>query len=161
MSKQDNKKSTVEVEVVETSRVVEQVNSETLSREQPSPGPATEQTTTPPGRTISSPPRVTVEPHPIVLQEQTVIPPPPPRYPDPEKLPTLEELKNGLGRDLPELKLAGHTYSEVPDQRMIIINNRIVREGQRVEGGIRLEEITWDGLILSYQGARFTMDASR
>ena len=38
---------------------------------------------------------------------------------------------------------------------MIIINNSISREGDLVEPGLHLKEITWDGVILDYRGISF------
>lgn len=136
---------------------------------QPAPTPieATRKLSQPPelqelkdnNRIYAQPQKVRVEPHPILLKEETVIAPPPQPMGS-KSFPTFEELKQGLASDLPELKLAGHTYSEDPDQRMIIINNRIVREGQRLDGDLRLIEITWEGILLSYKGTQFTINAS-
>lgn len=107
------------------------------------------------------PQKVTVEPRPIIVEEETVVVPPPPssRQQEPQ-LPTYDDLVTTIS-EIPKLSLAGHTYSEEPGQRMIIINNRIIREGQGLGNGLRLEEITWDGLILSFKGTRFTMDATQ
>jgi len=58
---------------------------------------------------------------------------------------------------LPELHFAGHTYSDDPAKRMIIINDTILREGQRVDESITLTEITWTGVILDYNGQRIEM----
>lgn len=108
------------------------------------------------------PKKVIVEPQPIIIQEETVVTPtplPPPRQQQPN-LPTYNDIAATMS-DLPQLSLAGHTYSEDPEQRMIIINNRIVREGQRLGNGLRLEEITWDSLILNFKGTHFTMKATK
>jgi general secretion pathway protein B len=53
------------------------------------------------------------------------------------------------------MKFAGHTYSAIAGDRLIIINNGIKREGDAVGPGLKLEEITWDGVILNYRGLRF------
>ncbi len=70
-------------------------------------------------------------------------------------LPEFKDLPRSLQVDIPELHCAGHTYSTEPGKRMIIINNSILREGEKVDENLRLVEITWDGLILEFNGERF------
>lgn len=72
-----------------------------------------------------------------------------------ESLPFLGELPENVRADIPKLRFAGHTYSEAPTKRMIIINNKIIKEKQWIEKGLFLEEITWDGVILNFNGVRF------
>ena len=70
---------------------------------------------------------------------------------------TFKELPSSIKTSLPQLNIAGHTYSETPSQRMIIINNNILREGGAVTGDLRVVEITWQGIILDYKGTPFSM----
>ena len=42
-----------------------------------------------------------------------------------------------------------------PKDRLVGINDRMLREGDSVEPGLVLEQITPDGMILSYKGYRF------
>lgn len=56
--------------------------------------------------------------------------------------------------EIPTLRFSGHTYSEERSRRMIMVNNRILREGDWIDGNIRLEEITWEGVILDHQGVQ-------
>lgn len=56
--------------------------------------------------------------------------------------------------ELPTLRFSGHTYSEERSRRMIMVNNRIVREGDWIDANIRLEEITWEGVLLDHQGVQ-------
>jgi general secretion pathway protein B len=72
-----------------------------------------------------------------------------------QTLPFVDELPASVRDTLPSLKFAGHTYSASPNNRMIIINNSIKREGDPIEQGLKLEEITWDGVILNSRGVRF------
>ena len=51
--------------------------------------------------------------------------------------------------------MAGHVYSEVPSRRMIMINDKIVREGERVGDQLKLLRITWDGVILRHMDTDF------
>lgn len=72
-----------------------------------------------------------------------------------QNLPSSQQLPEEIQRNIPEITLAGHTYSETPGQRMVIINNKILREGNTLDGNIRLVEITWDGVVLDYNGTKF------
>jgi len=81
--------------------------------------------------------------------------------PIPVLLPLLEELPVGIRASIPELQFAGHAYSEDSSKRLIIINNRIMREGGQVVQGLLLEEITRNGVVLSYENTFFLMDLSR
>ena len=70
----------------------------------------------------------------------------------------LKELDTAFQNTVPELKLAGHAYSEDAGLRMILINNRVVREKGAAAQGIILEEITQDGIILRKGNIRFRLD---
>ncbi len=70
-------------------------------------------------------------------------------------LPFLNELSANLRSQIPPLKFAGHTYAENPYQRMIIINNKILREGDMIDGNTRLMEINWEGVTIDFNGTRF------
>ena len=72
-----------------------------------------------------------------------------------DKLPLLSELPAELQKSIPAIKLAGHVYAEQPARRMIIINNKIVREGERIGDKLKLIRITWDGVILSHNNRVF------
>jgi len=69
-----------------------------------------------------------------------------------------DELPTALRDALPELKFAGHAYAQTPLARLIIINNKILREGDRVTPDLQLLEITPKGVILSFKGRHFAMD---
>jgi len=68
------------------------------------------------------------------------------------------ELPATLRDALPELKFAGHAYAQTPLARLIIINNKILREGDRVTPDLQLLEITPKGVILNFRGKHFSMD---
>ena len=48
-----------------------------------------------------------------------------------------------------------HSYSRVPKDRLVGINDRLLHEGDAVAPGLVLERITPDGMIFSYKGTRF------
>ena len=59
---------------------------------------------------------------------------------------------------LPTLDFAFHVYSEVAEQRTIIINDRRLTEGQMISRGLKLHTITESGVILFYQDRFFHVD---
>jgi general secretion pathway protein B len=75
-----------------------------------------------------------------------------------EALPLVQDLPPRVQKMLPQLKLAGHVYAKDASKRMIIINNRICREGDLVENQLYLEQILWEGVVLRYQDIRFRMN---
>lgn len=77
---------------------------------------------------------------------------------EPPVIPNIRDLPTSIQTTIPELNLAGHTYSDTPEKRMIIINGDILREGDRVSDMVKLIEITWTGVILDHNGEQFTVD---
>ncbi|MFH2123957.1 MAG: general secretion pathway protein GspB [Pseudomonadota bacterium] len=75
-----------------------------------------------------------------------------------ENVPLVQDLPPAVQKILPPLKLTGHVYAQDAAKRMIIINNRICREGDLVEDQLYLEEILWEGVMLRYQELRFRMN---
>lgn len=51
--------------------------------------------------------------------------------------------------------ITAYMYSNNPSERMVRINDHMMREGQELEPGIRIEEIVPDGVILTYMKFRF------
>jgi general secretion pathway protein B len=69
--------------------------------------------------------------------------------------PLMEELPVAIRAAIPDLSFAGHVYSDVPQKRLIIINNRIVREGDLIANGLSLEKIEPNGVVLRYEMSFF------
>lgn len=67
----------------------------------------------------------------------------------------LKELPLSVRKGLPDLTISAFLYSSNPSSRMLSINGRTLREGQEVITGLKLEQITRDGAVFSYQGYRF------
>jgi len=59
------------------------------------------------------------------------------------------------------LKLEALIYADAPAERMVFINGRRYREGDSIDGRLRIEEIREEGVELSDQGRRFTLRVSR
>jgi len=75
--------------------------------------------------------------------------------PDGNKLYKLQELPSAIRQNLPAFSVTALLYSSNPDSRMVRINEQMMHEGQDLIAGIKLEEISRDGIILSYQKYRF------
>jgi general secretion pathway protein B len=73
------------------------------------------------------------------------------------ELPTYQQAATAPGANLPELALNLHSYSTNPAERFIFLNMTKLREGQSSPQGIRVETITPDGAILSWQGSKFLL----
>jgi hypothetical protein len=75
----------------------------------------------------------------------------------PAALPTPKwhELPPQIRDALPNLSVSMLIYSRKPEDRWININGFKRREGEEISAGLKLEEITPDGAVFSYQGHRF------
>ena len=71
--------------------------------------------------------------------------------------PWLSSLPQAFRSSLPPLAVNIHVYSPDRSQRILYINNRPVRQGERIEGGVVVEEIVYDGVVLQYRGQRFKL----
>lgn len=73
----------------------------------------------------------------------------------PGHLPTINELPASLRTQLSQLSFSGYVYARNKSDRMIIVNGKVRREGDQIEGGLKLEEINPDGAVFNYNGTRF------
>jgi general secretion pathway protein B len=67
----------------------------------------------------------------------------------------LPELPPAFRSSLPSFRVSGHAYSPDPALRVARINEQIIQEGQSLAPGVKVDEITPEGVVLSYQGHRF------
>lgn len=65
------------------------------------------------------------------------------------------ELPLAIQQELPPMSVSVHAYSGKPADRLVGINGRLLHEGENVAPGLKLEQITPDGMILSYRGYTF------
>ncbi len=70
----------------------------------------------------------------------------------------VNELPAAVRSSLPEFRISGHAYSPDAQTRVARINEKILREGQELSPGLRLEEIIPQGVVFSYQGYRFRVN---
>jgi general secretion pathway protein B len=64
-------------------------------------------------------------------------------------------MPSAIRDEVPKLTFSFLVYSDRPEERMVTINGKRMREGEEVTSGLRLEEITPEGAILSWKGQRF------
>ncbi|MCF8055890.1 MAG: general secretion pathway protein GspB [Desulfocapsa sp.] len=74
---------------------------------------------------------------------------------DADLIPFLDDLSPKLKAGMPDLSFAGHVYADEARLRLIIINNRIVREGDLISNELSLEQIEPNGVVLRYKTAVF------
>ena len=68
---------------------------------------------------------------------------------------SMAELPLALQQELPPMTISFHAYSGNPKERLVGINNRMLREGDELAPGFKLEQITPEGMILGFKGYSF------
>ena len=66
------------------------------------------------------------------------------------------ELPYAVRRDLPPIALTMHVWASDPAGRFVVIDGERHVEGDELENGVIVREIRADGLLLEFQGHRFT-----
>ncbi len=100
---------------------------------------------------------VVIQPAPL---QETGMPPPVSVLPKPavvesSSLPLLADLPAEQRSAIPPISIEGHVYAEDASRRMVMINKRVLREGEMAGNGIKLLRITWDGVVLRHADAEF------
>lgn len=84
---------------------------------------------------------------------------------DPSKaasLPLLSELPSGVREKLGKLQINVHAYSENPNERLIFINMKSLKVGDRIgENGPVLKEITPEGAVIDYGDGQVRLKVGR
>lgn len=75
----------------------------------------------------------------------------------PAEPPILEQrdLPEHIQRELPPLAVGGYIYSGNKADRSVLLNKRLLREGDQVAPDLRLESLLPDGMVLNYKGYRY------
>jgi general secretion pathway protein B len=76
------------------------------------------------------------------------------------RVPHLVELPLSFQKGIPDLTFNSHIYSSSPGSRRVMINNSYLRIGDSFQG-LRVEDITEDGVVLSRDGRRFRVGVVR
>ncbi|HEX4649245.1 MAG TPA: general secretion pathway protein GspB [Steroidobacteraceae bacterium] len=63
----------------------------------------------------------------------------------------------GADARLPQLRLDLHVFAPRPQDRFVMINMHRLREGDSLPEGVRVESITPDGAVLSFNGTSFLL----
>jgi len=74
-------------------------------------------------------------------------------------VPEFKQLPQAVRKSLPDIRVTSLLYRK--DSRLVSINGRIMSEGFNMDDGLFLEEITPEGVILSYGKYRFRVRAER
>lgn len=105
--------------------------------------------------TVVSPPAV-VEGPTIVTPDRIVTPAPVSTEPPPEQ--TSDSLALSAEAPPSEPDFSTHVYAEDPSLRAVTLHGRRLVEGDLIEPGMRLIEITETGVIVDYHGKRMAFD---
>ncbi|MDX1559179.1 MAG: general secretion pathway protein GspB [Marinobacter sp.] len=76
------------------------------------------------------------------------------------RVPHLVELPLSFQKSVPDLTFNSHIYSSSPASRRVMINDTYLRVGDTFEG-LRVDDITEDGVVLSRNGRRFRVGVVR
>ena len=67
----------------------------------------------------------------------------------------LHELPPSIQQHLPAFSITAHVHTGDPASGMVKVNGQMMREGQDLSPGLKLEKIVTDGVIFRYQNYRF------
>lgn len=70
-------------------------------------------------------------------------------------LQALRDLPEQLRRELPAFTVGGYIYSANKADRSVLIDKRLLREGNEIAPGLTLEQLTPNGMVLQYKGYRY------
>ena len=103
-----------------------------------------------------------VEPAATVATEPAVTEPQLQPEPEPVKsgpVVRFVDLPDSVRQEIPAMTFSFHVFSDNPERRTIIINNRRVREQDSVSADLLLEEVTETGVIMNWkQRHRFSVE---
>lgn len=68
---------------------------------------------------------------------------------------TQRDLPEQIQREIPAFAIGGYIYSSNRADRSVLINNRLLREGDVIAPGLALEQMTPNGMVLNYKGYRY------
>lgn len=124
----------------------------------------------PPVQTLATMSPPAPPPSPIVEMEEKPKPPEPksikpkekkramqdePKKAEEPPIATLRELPNNIQREIPQLSVGGYIYAGNKADRSVLINGRLLREGEEIASGFTLEKMMPNGMVLNYKGYRY------
>ena len=72
-------------------------------------------------------------------------------------VPLYQDLTSASGMQLPQLRLDLHVFAARPEDRFVLINMHKLREGDTLPEGVRVDSITPEGAVLSFNGSKFLL----
>jgi len=72
-------------------------------------------------------------------------------------VPLYQDLTSTPGTQLPQLRLDLHVFAARPEERFVLINMHRLREGDTLPEGVRVDSITPEGAVLSFNGSKFLL----
>ena len=69
----------------------------------------------------------------------------------------LADLSPEARAQIPPVQISGSTYSDNAALRMLIVNGKVVQEGQEIAPGLKLETIGQRSAVLNHQGMRYSI----
>lgn len=83
--------------------------------------------------------------------------PAPAAAPSENQVATLRELPENIQREIPALTVNGYIYSSIQSERSVLINKKLLHEGDEVVPGLMLEKMMPKEAVLNYKGYRYRM----
>jgi general secretion pathway protein B len=71
------------------------------------------------------------------------------------RISALRELPQHIQSEIPALTVSGYIYSENKADRTVLINKKLLHEGDQVAPDLSLERLTPTGMVLNYKGYRY------
>jgi general secretion pathway protein B len=72
-----------------------------------------------------------------------------------ETLPFLHELPAQVQREIPKFTIGGYLYSGNKADRSLLVNRRLLHEGDQIAPGLVIEEMRPQEMVLNYRGTRY------
>lgn len=72
-----------------------------------------------------------------------------------QRVVAFRELPAKLKKQLPQITFGGLAGVDEAEVKIAFINNRLVKEGEELSHGLRLEKVSSEGVVLAYQGHHF------
>jgi general secretion pathway protein B len=126
----------------------------------PAPPPSSSDTA-PSGQATPKPVKPKASPAPAPKKPAKAAEPPAPKpaetkaAPPEERIAGLRELPPHIQNEIPALSINGYIYSANKADRTVLINNKLLREGDQVAPDLMLERLTPTGMVLNYKGYRY------
>ena len=67
----------------------------------------------------------------------------------------LHELPDNIQHEIPQLSIGGYIYTANKASRSVLINGRLLRDGEEIAPGFTLERMMPTGMVLNYKGYRY------